>query len=558
MYDLSILIPARNEEFLVRTIDDILQHIEGNTEIIVGCDGNWPATPIKDNPRVTVVHVSESIGQRAMTNQLCRLSKAKYVMKVDAHCAFDQGFDVKLMADMHDDWTVAPIMRNLHAFNWKCKNGHTRYQSPSGVCKVCGEPTEKDVVWIAKTNPSSTSYCFDPEPHFQYFNDCKNRQWYKDQGDLTESMSLQGSCFMLTRDKYWELNICDENFGNWGSQGIEVACKTWLSGGRVIINHKTWYAHLFRTQGGDFGFPYLLGQGQISNAKKTAREMFFDGRFKGERPISWLVEKFWPVPKWTEDDLKKIGGKVPVVEKTSSTEPIVKLSGTKGVIYYTDNQLDEKVMKACQKQLWKSACRDHKLPIVSCSLKPMDFGKNKVFKGERGYLTMTKQILTALEELDTDIVFFCEHDVLYPPEHFAFTPPDRNTWYYEENYWFLRLNDGFAISYDCSPLSGLVVYRDIAIKHFKERIALMEKDQFKEFSMLKIGFEPMTHGRIKWENSYPFKTFYSPKPSIDITHGSNVSRKRWRIDQFRRKPKRWQEGTIDTISEWDNVKRLLG
>ena len=171
---------------------------------------------------------------------------------------------------------------------------------------------------------------------------------------------------------------------------------------------------------------------------------------------------------------------------------------------------------------------------------------------------MTKQILTALENLDTDIVYFAEHDVLYPPEHFDFTPTDKNTWYYDENYWFLRLNDGFVISYDCSPLSGLVVYRDIAIKHFKERIALMEKDQFKTISMLQIGFEPMTHHRIKWENSYPFKTFYSAKPSIDISHGVNVTRKRWRIDQFRRKPKRWKEGTIDSIDGWDNVRRLLG
>jgi len=57
---------------------------------------------------------------------------------------------------------------------------------------------------------------------------------------------------MLTREKYWELNICDESLGSWGSQGIEVACKTWLSGGKCLVNHSTWYAHMFRTQGGDF------------------------------------------------------------------------------------------------------------------------------------------------------------------------------------------------------------------------------------------------------------------------------------------------------------------
>ena len=35
--DLSILIPARNEMFLRRTIEDILEHMEGDTEIIAVC-----------------------------------------------------------------------------------------------------------------------------------------------------------------------------------------------------------------------------------------------------------------------------------------------------------------------------------------------------------------------------------------------------------------------------------------------------------------------------------------------------------------------------------------
>ena len=39
MKDLSILIPARNEQFLKRTIDDILENIEADTEIIAVLDG---------------------------------------------------------------------------------------------------------------------------------------------------------------------------------------------------------------------------------------------------------------------------------------------------------------------------------------------------------------------------------------------------------------------------------------------------------------------------------------------------------------------------------------
>jgi glycosyltransferase involved in cell wall biosynthesis len=291
--ELSILIPARNEIFLNRTLDDILSHIEGDTEIIVILDGQWSTEPIPDHPRVTLVYHPVSIGQRAATNEAARLSRSKYLMKVDAHCAFDQGFDVKMMADMQDDVTMVPVMRNLHAFDWVCEQGHRRYQSPSGPCKECGSPTHMDIVWNPKRNPQSTAYRFDKDLHFQYWTEYKKQQ----QGDLVESMSIQGSCFLLTRQKYFELNICDERHGSWGQQGTEVACKTWLSGGRVLVNKRTWYAHLFRTQGGDFGFPYP--NPGIEKARQYSRDLWLNNKWdKAVHPLEWLIEKFAPVPDW--------------------------------------------------------------------------------------------------------------------------------------------------------------------------------------------------------------------------------------------------------------------
>lgn len=182
------------------------------------------------------------------------------------------------------------------------------------------------MIWVGKHNPQSTSYCFDSTPHFQYFEDWKHRPKYdkdKKEKGLTETMSIQGSCFMLTRDKYWELGICDENFGGWGSQGIEVALKTWLSGGSVLVNHKTWYAHMFRTQGGDFGFPYPISTKDQQKAKEYARNLFFNNRWdKQVRPLSWLVEKFWPVKGWTEEDLRKLkASKFEFKGSSSDTKP---------------------------------------------------------------------------------------------------------------------------------------------------------------------------------------------------------------------------------------------
>ena len=317
--ELSIIIPARSEMFLKNTVEDILQNIEADTEIIVVLDGQWADPGIVDNERVNIIYVPESIGQRAATNLGVKLSRAKYVAKCDAHCAFDKGFDRKMIEafkEVGDKVTMVPVMNNLHAFSWNCRDCNWKmYQGPTPLkCKRCGGINlRKKMIWKSKSGVHSTSYSFDAEPHFQYFEEYKHRpQYIKDKAEkgLTETMSLQGSCFMCTRDKYWELNLCDENLGSWGNQGLEVAIKTWLSGGKVLVNHKTWYAHMFRTQGGDFSFPYLQSGREVQKTKNKVKELLWSGKWnKAVYPLSWLVERFWPIPGWDEkvlEDLKKI------------------------------------------------------------------------------------------------------------------------------------------------------------------------------------------------------------------------------------------------------------
>jgi len=311
-YKLSICIPARNEMFLARTIQDIIEKKESDTEIIVGLDGQWSDPAIIQHQDVNIIYVPESIGQRAMTKMCVNLSKAKYIMKVDAHCSFDQGFDRKMLEEFEiqgDNVTMVPTMRNLWSYDWKCYHcGWKKYQGPTPLkCEQCGKTDKirRKMMWVGKERPQSNSYCFDAEPHFQYFGEFNRRPEGK--GEVTETMSLQGSCFMMTKDKYFELDIDDENLGSWGSQGITVACKTWLSGGRVLVNKKTWYAHMFRTQGGDFGFPYHQSGRAVAKCKEKVKDLFFNNRWEHQiYPVSWLVEKFWPVKGWTDEDLKKL------------------------------------------------------------------------------------------------------------------------------------------------------------------------------------------------------------------------------------------------------------
>lgn len=502
--DLSIVIPARNEMFLSRTIEDILSKIKGKTEVIAVLDGRWADPPIRQDGRVTVLYYPESLGQRGATNKGVSVSEAKYVMKCDAHCSFDDGFDVKMMQDMQDDWTMVPKMYNLHAFDWVCECGHRRYQGPTKPCDKCGKDMEREMIWKAKSNPESTSFYFDKDLRFGYWGEYKKQQ----KGDLVETMSLLGACWMLTREKYWELDICDESHGGWGQQGTEVACKTWLSGGKLICTKKTWFAHMFRTQGGDFSFPYHITGSQVNTARKYSKDLWFNNKWpKAVHTLDWLIDKFNP-PSWED-------------------------RGNKGIVFYTDNRLSLKIAHRVQKNLKKIG-----IPIVSVSLKKMSFGdKNIHLKRKRGYLTLFHQILAGIEASDSEIIFFCEHDILYHKSHFDFKPERRDTFYYNENVWKVRTKDGHAVHYPCKQTSGLCAYKELLIKHYEKRIEIVEAWGYSN----KIGFEPGTHNRKERVDDYKSEAWMSDYPNIDLRHNNNLTPAKWNPNDFRNKPKSWVE-----------------
>lgn len=538
--ELSILIPARNEMFLEKTVSDILEHIEADTEVIVGLDGEWSQIGIVQSDRVKIIYYNSSIGQRAITNKLAKIARGKYLMKVDAHCSFDQGFDRKMIEKMEPDITMVPIMRNLHAFDWVCEDGHRRYQGPSGKCEQCGKDTRRDIIWEAKKSPQSTGYRFDKTMHFQYWGELKKR--YK--GELTPTLSIQGSCFMLTKEKYFELDICSEDFHSWGQQGVEVACKTWMSGGRVLVNHTTWYAHMFRTQGGDFSFPYPQSGKAINENREKSRLMFQHNKWKGATvKFEDVLEKFRPVPEWHDD------GELPKKKKI-----------TKGAIYYTDNRLPEKLALAVRRQITRGIKQKH---IVSATLSPIQFGReNIVIKQPRGILAMNLQQLKALEAHDSDIIYFLEHDVLYHPSHFEFIPEADNAYYYNTSVWKLSSDGIYRRTDDCKQVSGLVAYRDLLVEHYRKRVARLLSSQAESIEKgepikndgynRSTGFEPGTHKAPRGIDDYNALTYNTDFANVDLRGNWNLTPTKTSPDQFRN-PK-YAEGWLEcsTLKGWGN------
>lgn len=221
----------------------------------------------------------------------------------------------------------------------------------------------------------------------------------------------------------------------------------------------------------------------------------------------------------------------------------------KGVIYYTDNLLDEKIALPVRKSILESG-----LPIVSTSLQAIDFGRNIIVCGKRGYVTMMNQIITALEESTAKYVFFCEHDVLYSKSHFDFTPPRNDIFYYNENVWRWEIGSDKMIRHDrMIPLSSMCCNRKLALAFYQYKWKKMEEIGFEEFDnpqskiMRVWGFEPGTKKKKRGGlTDDDFKTWRSKEPLIDIRHPGTFSPTKVTLESFKHKPSGWVEININS------------
>lgn len=267
---LSVIIAARNEKYLERTIRDVLANARGDIEVVVVLDGWLPEPQIHiGDDRVIFHHMPESIGQRAAINYGAKQARGEYIMKLDAHCAVSEGFDVGLIADHQPDWTVVPRMYNLDTETWKPK-------------------LHKRTDYMYFSSPTA-------EQPFR-------AQYYKNQPDnanlIDDIMCCMGPGWFLTKERYWALGGLDEGHGGWGQMGIEIALKAWLSGGALKVNKKVWFAHWFR--GSDGGFPYAISNSDVERARTYSQQLWLHNKWPlAKRPLSWVIEKFQP-EEWDE------------------------------------------------------------------------------------------------------------------------------------------------------------------------------------------------------------------------------------------------------------------
>ena len=294
---LSIIIPSRNEQFLKKTVDDLLSKAEGNIEIIIVFDGIWPENIDEfTDKRIRMIHHGterDSKGMRASINAGMAVASGEFVMKLDGHCMVGKSFDKILKADCEDDWVVIPRRHRLDPEKWEIADG--------------GKP------------PIDTmSLDFPYKLPFHHANGLHGHIWnkqYYDEKDKTtnETPSFQGSCYFCKKT-YWDKligKLDDENYGPFSSEAQEIGMSVWMSGGKVMRNKKTFFAHLHKGKRWGSGFAFSNAQykkhlAEIQKGQQYCMNYWMNTKdFKYD--FEWFIdEKFPDMPNWEKDWRKQV------------------------------------------------------------------------------------------------------------------------------------------------------------------------------------------------------------------------------------------------------------
>jgi glycosyltransferase involved in cell wall biosynthesis len=280
---LSVIIPSFNCPYSTKTVQDILRNSVGEIEVIVHVDG-MGQEEVEDK-RVTYLYADKPIGMRAGINAGLKIAKGKFIMKVDDHCLFAPGFDKVLTDSCAEDWLMVPRRYAFH--------GDWHRDERFGV---------KDYHYLPfPTYSKHYGYGLFPQ-------EWKQRTQERMVGyDIDDTMSFQGSCWLANRRYFMtRVNYLDDtHYSTFSGEQLEVGLKYWLGGGKVKVNKNTWYAHLFKN---DRYYKdrweersYKLSLKAKAGWTWASKHWINNEEPNMVHPFSWLVEKFWPVPSWTED-----------------------------------------------------------------------------------------------------------------------------------------------------------------------------------------------------------------------------------------------------------------
>jgi len=285
MSKVSIIIPSRGENpnNLNRTIESIFDNAGGEYEIIVGFDGNYPYDlPVRAGIEVKEIRFPDVVGIKTNINALCAMSTGKYIYKSDAHCSFGEGFDEILQQNMEEDWIVMPRFKIIKE-DWSIQMRD-------------GQEEFYDYFFMHCPLTDNRGYRFKAAGHWRE----RTQERLLTHPYLDEIPQIHGSGWMIERNYF--LNVLGgfpiNNTREFHAQEpAHLSLKNWLKGGKVMVNKKTFYAHLHQ-QGNKRG--YQQSKEDEKMAYLTVAEHYMMNKEPNTKyNIQWFVNgKFPNMPTW--------------------------------------------------------------------------------------------------------------------------------------------------------------------------------------------------------------------------------------------------------------------
>lgn len=286
MSKVSVVIPSRSAQWLKKTVQDLLDKAEGDVEVIVVYDGRWPEPeemPPND-PRVIQMHhgeVHSNYGMRPSINAGVRLAGGEYIMIIDEQCAVSQGYDVRLASTCQDDWVVIPRRKRLDPETW-----------------TLIEDGRPDIDYMYIEYPYAK-----PHDKTQGMHGAEWKRPERADIEIDSTPTMQGSCYFMKKS-YWK-DLDSTNYGTFTQEAQEVSMRTWLSGGKVVVDKGCWYAHWHKGRAGK-------GYGFSNEQYKRHCEGMEKGRLYSinywlntqdyQHDFNWFVTKlFKDMPGWSKD-----------------------------------------------------------------------------------------------------------------------------------------------------------------------------------------------------------------------------------------------------------------
>lgn len=278
----SILIPSRNEQYLINTINDIFLKAQGDFEIIVILDG-YMEPNLKSNKHLKIIYHKEPQGTRKSINEAVRLASGNYIFKTDAHCMFSEGFDQTLQRD-HEENTVVTLSRySLDPENWTKFKGPVSYEYIAypfdGQRRIGGLTPKK---WMGQKGNEENGFF-----------------WMEKQREsipIDEIQTCNGACWFLEKELFEKFGGMDERLWSFHIDAVELGFKVWLSGGKLLINKNAWHAHWWKSERKR---TVKLNWNVMGSVAAYSTWYWMNNQWPQQtRTFEWFVDKFWPIPGW--------------------------------------------------------------------------------------------------------------------------------------------------------------------------------------------------------------------------------------------------------------------